>query len=196
MNADDTMQDDLATWSQLWQTGAQGNAGDLYRQMRAKRRRMQWTLGMQVLLTLATTAQIGRLFVGQFDGYWLAWGAGMLLLVWSLQFAVLYLQRGLWRQQGLQVVALLKLARRRAQYALQHVSINLAGTVFVALTLVPLTRHEWAQRAGNPTGRTRLLIMGAVIAALTAGTVFWAFWQRRRQLQRIRELDALLREYD
>jgi hypothetical protein len=157
---------------------------------------MQWALVVRVLLTLATTLQIGRLFWQQFDGYWQAWGTCMLLLVWSLQIATLYLQRGLRPQQGLDVVQVLQLTRRRAQYALQHACINLVGTLFVALTLVPLSSHEWAVRAGNPTAQLRLVIMAALIGALTLGTVLWAIWQRRRQLQRMRELDALLREYE
>lgn len=190
--------DDWARWGESWQQQATPDGDDLERRMRRKRRRMRAAAALEILAALLAVVQLLRLLWLPGVGVrWTAWAIVCLALVAELTWLRLRARRGTWRAASASVPDLLRLSARRARVGLRLAWLDVVGfAVLLAVTVVAawpwLAPSRWLH---DPALRHLLVVQIGIGGLLLLGLIVFLTVFVRRQKQRLRHVQALLRDY-
>ncbi|MDO1528885.1 hypothetical protein QMK61_08615 [Fulvimonas sp. R45] len=190
--------DDWTRWSDDWQRQPTVDADRLRRRVRRKRRQMQAVLGFEWCTALFATGQVLRLLLDPGAGLrWKAWAGLALLLVSTSAYLSLRVRRGTWQAAADGMPELLRLTARRARAGIRLAWLNIASVPLLLAFTLPLAAPWLApSRWRHDPALEHLLLVqvginGVVIVPLL---VFFAVYIRR-QRRRLRQVEALLRDY-
>lgn len=192
-------QNDWQDLSALWQQPASVDIERLRRGAHRKLWRMRVTVAFELLVSLIAMGQIVRLMLDPGTGWrWKVWGAMLLVLLPIGQGLLLQVRRGAWRATGEEAGDILQLAARRAVVGIRLAKLNVWSLLLVlAVTLVvaapDLMPAHWQH---DQQLRSMVLIQCAVNLPIIVGGLGLSIWYMRRQRRRLREVQALLRDYD
>lgn len=191
-------QDDWGRWADDWQQQAAVDVDRLRRRVQRKRRQMRVMVGVEVAIALFAVGQIVRLLLMPgVTERWKVWAALAFLLVAGMTYLSLRARRGTWRAATEGVPDLLRMTAKRARAGIRLAWMNILSVpVLVAITLPIAAPWLAPSRWRHDPALQHLLLLqlginGVLIGALV---VFFAVYIRR-QHRRLREVEALLREY-
>lgn len=186
-------------WSTLWQQQPSVDIKRLRRGAHRKLWRMRLTVALELLVTLIALAQVARLMLDPGTEWrWKVWGGMLLVLLPVGQGLLLHVRRGAWRATGEEAGDILQLAAKRAIVGIRLAQLNVWSLLLVlAVTLVvaapDLTPTHWQH---DPQLRSMVLMQCAINLPVIVGGVALCVWYIRRQRRRLREVQALLRDYE
>lgn len=185
-------QDEWTRWSEDWRAAPGPGAQELAAQTHRFGQRMRWGFGVELAFTLLVSAQaLQQLLNPASSPGFRMWCVGMLALLWALQAMTAFNRRGLWKSEGLPVMALLRLSQARARSAIRYVYINVAGVALILAVSVPLLVYEWQHDASRQANIRLIAICETLLIVVMLA---WSAWQLRRQKRRLRELEVLTHE--
>jgi hypothetical protein len=190
MNGTVETPDDWTMLAAEWQDGTPNvtvDASALRRRVDAERRRMRWSLAMEVIMSLLAVAATA-LTVRNYPGAWsrfLAIDTGvMLVALWTFG---IWNTRGTWQPLGQTTEAFLSLARLRCARRLRALWY---AALVTALQVVGVTL--WSRTPGASEGAPALPAYALVAPVAVVLTVIVSIVTARRRIRReLEELDAL-----
>ncbi|HEX5305903.1 MAG TPA: hypothetical protein VFW82_07455 [Dyella sp.] len=188
-------QDEWRQWSESWQRQPVVDVQRLQRQVRNKRWRIMAMVAIETFTTLAAMWQLQRLMHHFALG--LRWqifciGASVLLpVLWGLS---LWLRRGTLRASGESVVALMRLAERRARAGIRLARVGLCGLAVLVGFVVVLAWPQLQPASWLRDPKLRLLLIAqiALNGPLVVATVAFNLWYIRRQRRRLQRIARFL----
>lgn len=191
-------QDDWSRWGDDWRQQPTVDVDRLRRRVHRKRRQMRVMVGIEMALALFAVTQVVRLLLTPgLAERWKIWAALAFLLVAVAVWLSLRTRRGTWRSATDSVPDLLRMTAKRARAGIRLAWLNILSVpVLLAITLpiaAPwLAPSRW--RDDPVLQRVLLLQVGINGVVIIALLIFFAD-HIRRQRRRLREVEALLREY-
>lgn len=192
-------QNEWQRWSELWQAPPSVDIERLRRGAHRKLWRMRLTVAMELLVSLIAMGQVLRLMLDPgAEWRWKIWG-GMFLVFLPVGLGLLlHIRRGAWRASGEEAGDILQLAARRAIAGIRLAKLNVWSTLlWLAVTLVvaapDLLPAHWQH---DPRLRSMLLMQCAFNLPVIVGGIGLSIWYMARQRRRLREVNALLRDYE
>ena len=166
----------------------------LRRQVQRKRRRMQVLQTLDVLLGLVATAVMIKLMLSDHKPHTQLLFWGLLVLIWVAIGAGAWLRYSTWKPRSTDAASLLQLTIRRARAGFRFIWLNVAGLLVLYGIAVPFFWHLYSN--GTPAQRKVVLSNLGLNFAIFVITVVWAIWYGRRQRQKIRRAQAMLRQLE
>ncbi|HWU76471.1 MAG TPA: hypothetical protein VN043_08195 [Rhodanobacter sp.] len=192
-------QNEWQRWSELWRQQPSVDIERLRRGARRKLRRMRVAVALELLLTMIAVGQVMRLILDPgVEWRWKAWAGMTLVFMLVVQGLLLHVRRGAWRTAGEEAGDILRLTAKRATAGIRHAKLNAwSALLWLAVTLLvaapELTPAHWQH---DPRLRSMVLLQCAINLPIIALGVGLCAWYIRRQRRRLREVLALLRDYD
>lgn len=191
-------QDDWSRWGGDWQQQSAIDVDRLRRQVHRKRKKIGWMVAIEAMLAVAAAVQLVRLLhMPGLAERGKIWVVLMFFMVAASLCRALWIRRGTWRAVTRGVPDLLRLTAKRARADIRMAQLNMLGMpVLVAITLpfaAPwLAPSRWLN---DPALQRMLLLQIGVNGVVITGLMIFFASYIRRQRRRLREVEALLRDY-
>jgi hypothetical protein len=182
-----TAHDDWSRWGEDWQRQP---PVDLNR-LRARVRRKQW-----LTMLVAMGQSVYLLLMPGADTRWKLWGALMLAMLAPAPYLSLRVRRGTWRAPAESVSDLLQLTMRRARAGICLAWINILSVPLLLAITLPiaapwLAPSRWRH---DPALRHTLALIVGINGVVIGGLLVFFVIFLQRQRQRLRRIEALLRD--
>lgn len=187
-----TVDDVLAGLSACWRRAPTVDIDQLLRRVAIKRRRMQVVVGAELLGTMIAVSQLAWLLHQKLDPTFRLWAWCLIPIVIILQILFLTMRRGLWASRGNDVIHLLVLSRKRAQFGMKSAVINGLAFIAIALSLLPFAWNEFLEAQADPAKMPMFMLTIVANGTVVVVGILANSWYWNRQRERLRGISQIL----